>query len=148
MNPQIARLRAIHRLETGNEMDEYDELIGQLAREEPLDPLQLPDLLLTFFDDTEQREVMWGLVHHVEDYPAALYVSRLVETLPEMIPQAHEWALLLLRRVLNAESDRLLLQQAYRAQPMERQPRILGLLRELVLEDPSAAPLVDAVTAP
>jgi hypothetical protein len=50
--------------------------------------------------------------------------------------------------VLNAESDRLLLRQAYRAQPMERQRRILGLLRELVLEDPSAAPLVDGVTAP
>ena len=146
MDPLIARLRTIHRLETGAEMDEYDELIGQLSRAEPLDPALLSDLLLSFSDDTERREVMWGLVHHVEDYPAEIYIPGLVAVLPQMVPQAHEWALLLLRRLLNTAGDRSLLRDAYRTQPPEQREVVLGLLRELTVEDPSSARSVDEVT--
>lgn len=145
MNPQIKRLRAIHRLETAAQLDQYDKLIGQLARAEPLDPALLPDLLGSFFDDTEAREVMWGLVHHVEDYPAEVYVPRLAEALPQMATQAREWALLLLRRVLNDDAYRALLRDAYRDAPAARQAAMRRLLDDLVQEDATVDAVVNEV---
>src|SRR6267143_5482459 len=113
MNPRIERLRAIHRLETGAEMDEFDHLIADLANDEPLDPSLLPDLFLSFYDDTEGEEIMWGLLHVVEDFPPQAYGSALVDALPGMVTQAKRWALLLLMRLLNSATDRPLLRQAY-----------------------------------
>ena len=132
MNPRIERLRAIHRLQTGAEMDEYDQLISDLANDEPLDPSLLPDLFLSLYDDTDNEELMWGLLHLVEDFPPQAYASALVEVLPRMVAQAKEWALLLLQRMLNGASYRPLLREAYRSHSMEHQQLLRELLQEIV----------------
>jgi hypothetical protein len=132
MNPRIERLRAIHRLKTGAEMEEYDQLIADLANDEPLDPALLPDLFGSFFDATEGEEVMWNLLHLVEDFPAQAYAQALVAALPGMVAQAREWALLLLQRMLNSASDRALLREAYRAHSAEHQQLLRELLQETV----------------
>jgi hypothetical protein len=132
MNPRIERLRAIHRLETGEEMDEYDQLITELANDEPLDPAMLPELFLSFYDETEGEEMMWNLLHLVEDFPTQAYAPALVETLPRMVAQANEWSLLLLRRLLNSASDRPMLREAYRAAPREHQELLGDLLQQIV----------------
>jgi hypothetical protein len=131
MNPRIERLRAIHRLETGAQMDEYDQLITELANDEPLDPALLPDLFLSFFDDTEGEEIMWNLLHLVEDFPGQAYALALIATLPSMVTQAREWALLLLQRVLNSAKDRPLLRDAYRAGSAEQQQLLRDLLQQI-----------------
>ena len=131
MNPRIERLRAIHRLETGAQMDEYDQLITELANDEPLDPALLPDLFLSFFDDTEGEEIMWNLLHLVEDFPGPAYALALVQALPGMVTQAREWALLLLQRVLNSANDRPLLRDAYLTGSPEQQQLLRDLLQQI-----------------
>jgi len=129
-------------------MDEYDQLIAELANHEPLDPALLPDLLLSLYDDTDGEEVMWGLLHLVEDFPAEAYAVALVEALPRMVIHAKEWALLLLQRMVNSESDRLLLRDAYRAAGPEKQRLPRDLLAEIVAKNAVFAARVEQITAP
>lgn len=147
MDERIERLRAIHRLETGAEMDEFDQLISELANDEPLDPALLPDLFLSLYDDTENEEIMWGLLHLVEDFPAEAYASVLIEVLPRMVPQAKRWALLLLMRLLNSATDRPLLRQAYNAGSSDQKRLLRDLLQEIVRDNAGFADKVDQVTA-
>lgn len=133
-------------MQTTAETDEFDEIIGKLARVEPLDPRLLPDLLLSFIDDTEHQEVMWSLLHHVEDYPAEFYVAQLVAALPHMSPHAREWALLLLGRTLNSNACRPLLRVAWQALSGEHQHALAALFDELVQQAPARASHVAEVT--
>lgn len=148
MNTKIERLRVIRRLETGPEMDEYDQLISELASEEPLDPALLPDLFISFFDATEGDQVMWGLLHLVEDFPPRAYASALVETLPQMVPHAREWATRLLMRMLNSEKDRPLLREAYIAASRQHQTLVRELLAEIVGENKTFADKSAQITKP
>ncbi len=148
MNPHITRLRALHRLETEEQAVEYDELLDALADDTPLDPSLLPDLLLSFFDDTEEKEVMWGLIHLVERYPDDLYVSRLVEAAPQMLPRARNWLIVLLRRVLKSGNARSPLREVYCSATPQHQKQIAGFLHEVVQWDSSAAAEVAEVTGP
>jgi hypothetical protein len=147
MNSRIARLRAIHHLETGAEMDEYDQLLTEIANDEPLDSALLPDLFLSFYDDTEGEEAMWRLLHLVEHFPAQAYASALVEALPSMVTQAKEWALLLLKRMLNSPSDRSLLREAYNSHSMEHQQLLRDLLLEIVSKDAAFADKAAQITS-
>jgi GNAT superfamily N-acetyltransferase len=147
VNPRIDRLRAIHRLETAAEMEEYDRIIAELANDEPLDPALLPDLFLSFFDETEGEEVMWSLLHLVEDFQGQAYASALVEALPRMMAQAREWGLLLLKRMLNSEPDRPLLRAAFGAGSPEQQQLVRELLREIVGKNAAFAEKAAQVTA-
>jgi hypothetical protein len=137
MNPRIERLRAIHRLETAAEMEEYDRVLSELAEEEPLDPALLPDLFASLYDDTEGEEVMWGLLHLVEDFPSPGYASALIEALPQMVTQAREWSLRLLMRMLNSATERGSLRDAYRAHSPELQSLVRELLQEIVSKNKS-----------
>jgi hypothetical protein len=140
MNARIARLRDIRRLETGAEMEEYDKLISEIASDEPLDPALLPDLFMSFFDATEGDQVMWGLLHLVEDFPAEAYASALVGTLPQMVNHAREWATRLLMRMLNSEKDRPLLRAAYLGATPLQQQLVRELLAEIVGDNKTFAP--------
>lgn len=130
MNPVIARLHAIRRLATGAEMDEYDNLLVELV-EAPLDPLLLPSLFLCFDDKTEGHEVMWGLLHLVERFPAPHYAPALLGVLPRMVKDARAWAETLLLRMLNSPADLVLLRDAYQAASPSLQQVAQELLQEL-----------------
>jgi hypothetical protein len=147
MNPRIERLRAIHRLETAAEMEEYDRVLSELADEEPLDPALLPDLFASLYDDTEGEEVMWGLLHLVEAFPSQSYASALVEALPQMVTQAREWVRRLLKRMLNSATYRPLLRDAYRAHSPELQKLVRDLLQEIVSRNKSFADKAAQITS-
>jgi hypothetical protein len=148
MDTRIERLRAVRRLETDEQMQEFDELLDSLGEEDSNDPALLSDLLRTFIDDTEGREHMWGLLHYVEAFPVEVYVPTLVQVLPEMRSLARKWGVLLLLRVLNNPTWRLDLREVYRKLPKSDQQQLVEFLTEVARESSDLARKVAEVTTP
>jgi hypothetical protein len=144
MNSVIERLRALEKLESREQSDEYQDLIAELAAVS--DPVLLPQLLRSFYDDTENHEAMWALLHLVEHYPERLYVTSLIEAIPDMLPRAHDWARLLLRRVLSSDPHRALLREVYTASGPAHQQPLRDMLREVVRWNPVSAAAAAEVT--
>lgn len=131
MDARIERLRAVRRLETEGQMQEFDELLDSLGEEDSNDPALLSDLLRTFIDDTEGREHMWGLLHYVEAFPVEVYIPTFVRVLPEMISHARQWGMLLLLRVLNNPTWHSHLRQLYLTLPVSEQQQLEESLTEV-----------------
>jgi hypothetical protein len=146
MNSRIERLRAVRRLETSEEMREFDEILEELAPDGVFDPTLLPDLLRTFIDDTEGEEQMWGLVHFVENYADDVYVPTLVQALPDMSAGARKWGLLLLLRVLNSPASHSQLRDLYRRLPPPDQQGLGEFLGEIARENPALASKAAEIT--
>src|SRR5437868_2669954 len=89
----LATLRARAALATPEDVQWFDAALADAAKRAK--PRDLPALFAVFRDDTQQHEVMWGLVHLVEDFPNPGYVKALVAALPDLRRRAPEWAELL-----------------------------------------------------
>lgn len=139
MDKRIERLRAVSRLETEEQMREFDELLDSLGEEDSNDRALLSDLLRTFIDDTEGREHMWGLLHYVEAFPDEVYIATLVRVLPEMRPHARKWGVRLLLRVLNNPTCHSHLRQLYRTLPASEQQQLEEFLTEVAQESTELA---------
>lgn len=63
-------------------------------------PDLLDDMFAAFDDATGQHEVMWNLVHALEDYEDDLYLPALMSWTPRLLPHAREWAGYLHERLL------------------------------------------------
>ena len=146
MNSKVERLRAVRRLETSEQMREFDEILEELAPDGAFDPALLPDLLRTFIDDTEGEEQMWGLLHFVENYADDVYVPALVQALPDMNAHARRWGVLLLLRVLNSPPSQSQLRDVYRSLPPADQQRLEEFLREVARENPTLASKAAEIT--
>lgn len=148
MDTRIERLRAVRRLETEEEMQEFDELLDSLGEEDSNDPALLSDLLRTFIDDTKGSEHMWGLLHYVEAFPVEVYLPTLVRVLPEMMSDARQWGVRLLLRVLNNPTWHVHLRQLYRGLPQRDQQQLTASLTEVAQKSSDLARKVAEVTTP
>lgn len=148
MDPRIERLRAVRRLETEQQMQEFDELLDSLGEEDSDDPALLADLLRSFTDDTKGREQMWTLLHYVEAFPLEIYVPTLVSVLPDMRPQARDWGERLLLRTLNSAKGQASLRELYRSLPAPQEQALAEYLRDIARESAELARKVADLTAP
>ena len=146
MDKRIERLRAVRRLETEEQMQEFDDLLDLLGEEDSDDPALLSDLLHTFIDDTEGREHMWGLLHYVEAFPVEVYIPTLVQVLPEMKSHARQWGVLLLLRVLNNPTWHSHLRQLYRTLPASEQQQLEEFLTKVAQESTELARKASDIT--
>lgn len=96
-----------------------------------MDASDLPTLLSIFDDDTVHHEVMFGLVHLIDKFPAGRWVPAFLQELPRMMPRASEWADTLMARTLNgAETNELLARELGRL-PADSSALALQLLADL-----------------
>jgi hypothetical protein len=128
-NP-IEALAAARMLRTEAEVEAFDRALGELA--ERADASDLPSLLRVFTDATEDpSNVMWGLLHHVEDFEPAVYAEAFVECLPATLPSARAWMTTFAIRQLNVDEARaLLVGFGRRASPVAR-GHLVGILTEI-----------------
>ena len=148
MDPRIEQLRAVRRLETEAQMQEFDELLDSLGEEDSNDPALLADLLRSFIDDTQGREQMWTLLHYVEAFPLEVYIPTLASVLPDMRPQARDWGERLLLRTLNNPEAHALQRELYRKLPASHKQALDEYLREIAQESTELARKVADLTAP
>ncbi|MNI45048.1 hypothetical protein D3C73_994530 [compost metagenome] len=132
MYPGIAQLYHNRLLRTELECEAFDLALEGLAGD--MEDAVIQQIFKVFDDDTEQEEVMFGLVHFVESYQMEMYLTQLLESLPDMLENARNWAIVLNRRIL--EDD--LCRREYADIAAGMTPRIkrsLAFLLEEIKED-------------
>lgn len=124
-------------LESENEVQEFENSLAKVL--DNGDVSVIPDLCLAFDDDTEQFEVMFGLVHGIERLyknnieEGLTYVARAV---PEILSQAEEWIEILHYRILNHPEVRLAYRNVLSQLDSSIAVSIKDLLTEIKNEDP------------
>ncbi|MEC0715375.1 Imm30 family immunity protein [Bacillus licheniformis] len=118
-------------LENENEIQEFEESLAKVI--DYGDVSAISELCLAFDDDTEQFEVMFGLVHGIE----RLYKNNIEEGLtyiakaiPKILNQGEEWIEILHYRILNHPEVRL----AYRNVLSKQDPSIVDNIKDLLTE--------------
>jgi hypothetical protein len=100
----VAILRENRFLRSREECLAFDNAIFAMSPDS--DPHLLSELLLIFEDNCEHFEVMWSLLHFVEDFDDQLGTDTLLSMTPQMLIQAADWCMLLHRRTLNNPETR------------------------------------------
>ncbi|MBW4085398.1 hypothetical protein HYD27_29165 [Paenibacillus sp. S150] len=104
MYPGIAQLYHNRLLRTELECEAFDLALEGLAGD--TEDVVIHQIFKVFDDDTEQEEVMFGLVHFVESYQMEMYLTQLLESLPDMLDNARNWAIVLNQRILDDDISR------------------------------------------
>jgi hypothetical protein len=123
-NEHIAILRENRFLRSREECLLFDQSLFALAEiqeQEAFELDKLPELYLIFEDECEHHEVMWGLLHFVEDFEGKVVVDTLIEMTPKMLLNASDWCETMHCRILNHEQLRAYyLAKLQQLPPMER----------------------------
>jgi len=128
---ELKKIRNNRLLENENEIQEFEESLAKVL--DYGDISVIPDLCLALDDDTEQFEVMFGLVHGIE----RLYKNNIEEGLtyiakavPKILNQAEEWIEILHYRILNHPEVRL----AYCNVLSKLDSSLMDTIKELLIE--------------
>lgn len=81
------------------EVEAFERALGEYAAR--VDPADLPRLFALFDDNTSHHEVMFGLVHLLDEFPPAAWVRAYLDALPRVCSGAAEWADTLMARAVN-----------------------------------------------
>ena len=127
----VAALRANRELATPEQVKAWDQAIAQF----PVDPSFLRELHLVFTDATKNEEVMFGLVHVLEDYDMDVQLAAFVSALPEMLKDAREWVLTLTWRILNDAKSREAYKAVLKAADPGARDAARGILEEVARDE-------------
>jgi hypothetical protein len=124
-------------MQTEKEISEFKEALSNLIA---LGDVSIIDeLCMAFDDDTEQHEIMFGLIHGIErlyrvDVEEGLYLIALV--IPSVIDRAREWMAFLHYRILNHEQVRSVYRSVLSKLDGEKKQVVIDLLKDIKCEDP------------
>jgi hypothetical protein len=125
-------------MKTRDEARKFDEALALLASSSQ-DISLLPQLLPVFTDNTAHQEVMWGLVHYVEDFGKRFgddaYVKALVNS-AHQLPEG--WAMVLFVRIINHEALRKQLRSIFANSSQDDKVMISQILEKII--DPNDPP--------
>ncbi len=136
MTPEHTLVRT-RLLQTLPDIDQFEAALGE---SNPGDPLVLPTLYAAFDDATRQPEVMWGLVHVVEEAPLEAGMAALIAAIPLMQERAPEWCALLHTRLLNDQDARACYRRLLRGLPSTTSAPAQRFLQHLLENAPSPLP--------
>ncbi len=69
-----------------------------LSREEEI----ICELIFSLKDDFEYDELMFSIIHTIEDFEDSLYVSEILKTLPNSVYTSPRWMSIIFMRILNS----------------------------------------------
>lgn len=131
---ELDRLKQNRLLRDKNEFDNFEEALENLAT--VTDNWIIKELCEVFDDSTEDEEVMFGLIHLVEDFQGEEGLLETVKAMPNMIPQAKRWAKILNYRILNDDPSRMLYPKVLIKLDKSTVKAVVDLLEEIKAEDP------------
>ena len=106
LEKELIELNKIKYLRNEAETKRFDKILTDIYKYK--NKMLLSRLYTIFDDKTEDDEVMYGLVHLIEEFPAEEQIEEFIKSINLMIPNAKEWAKLLLIRILNHKDCRKL----------------------------------------
>lgn len=108
----IMTLKTNRLIRSRAEVVAFDEALAAVASQPEREVENfLPELFTVFDDACQQHEVMWGLVHFVEDFDLETMIRAYAQAMPTLFQQAPEWAEILMHGVLNSDTDRAALKR-------------------------------------
>jgi hypothetical protein len=132
---EILRLQKSRLLRNSLEVRDFESAIENIVSLK--DYSLIKDLCTGFDDKTENHEVMFGLVHVIEDFEGEEGLFEMVNAVPSMLSHAKEWATILNYRVLNHEPSRELYIQVLKKVDVQVKNTFIQILKEIKTEDPA-----------
>jgi hypothetical protein len=123
------KLYEARKMRTPEEVQIFDEALEELS--DIHDPATLKDLFRVFDDSTEQSDVMWGLVHTIEEYELDDSLQEMAMAIPEILPYAKDWVNVLTYRVLNDSTALPVYKHVISALPSEKKRVVRHFLEEI-----------------
>jgi hypothetical protein len=131
---EILKLQKSRLLRNPLEINDFESAIENIVS---LKDVSLTKDLCSGFDDkTEDHEVMFGLVHAIEDFDGEEGILEMIKAIPSMLPHAKEWAVTLNYRTLNHEPSRKLYIEGLKNVDVSVRNTIVQILKEIKSEDP------------
>ena len=127
----IAELTANSHLRTPEEIRTFDKALEELSENSALESKDLSKLFMVFEDDCQDEEVMFGLVHFVEDFDLTDLLRTFIEVVPQLSAKAPRWTKLFHYRILNSDKARPLFKEMLRAADSATQGIIRKTLEEI-----------------
>lgn len=134
IDKEIKKLIDSRLLETEEDVINFENSIEKIINLN--DPTLIEELCKGFDDNTEDHEVMFGLIHAIEKFEPKIYLNELIKGLPNMIPDAKFWAKGLLKRILNHEDYRRMLPGVITEQRKDIFDLVVNLLNEINNDNP------------
>jgi hypothetical protein len=111
----------------------FDSTLAQFAEVD--DPSAI-GILLRFFDERVDEEVLFTLVQAVEHFDAETYVRELLNGLPDLRRHSPYWARTLVLRVLNSPTHLAVLSSLVPKLSPEAAEALRRTLEDLIMESP------------
>lgn len=100
------------------------------------DEKMIKDVCIVFDDETEEEEIMFGLIHLIESFERDTYLTEMPKALPNMMGNAKEWAMRLNKRILNSEPDRIAYATKLMHMDEDIKSTVTHLLNEIIADNP------------
>lgn len=120
------KLKKYSLFKTNEDIEKFDALLSQIA--EKKNPEYIPLLMKIFDDNTEYPEVMYNVVHILEDYPDDVHATALIKWTPFMLNHAPVWLLTLVYATLNNPSSLASFKENIHLIPKESMIQLLDLV--------------------
>jgi hypothetical protein len=131
---EIQKLQQNRLLKNVDEVHDFEEAIENILFLK--DVRLVKDLCSGFDDQTNDDEVMFGLVHAIEDFEGEEGLLEMAKAIPDMLPHAKEWVTTIHYRILNHEPSRELYTKVLTKVNLKTKAIIVGILKEIKDEDP------------
>ncbi|ODV36793.1 hypothetical protein BFG60_3640 [Microcystis aeruginosa NIES-98] len=89
-------------MKTPQEINLFEETLKKLAKYP--DDKDLKDLHLILDDNCEHPEIMFSLLHFLEDFEPQQQIQAFIEVIPQLMITAPEWTKIIHYRIINDES--------------------------------------------
>lgn len=97
-----------------------------------------------FIDDTHQSEVMWNLVHFIEDLDLKKTLSAFINVIDKMVKEGKEWSKVFMYGILNHQESLELFLKLFEMDRKKKNKEIIyALLKEMKVESPNLQEKID-----
>ena len=135
LTQQLVRSRL---LQNEKQVQDFEQSIEKMISMNTSDCMK--NLCLGLDDETENDEVMFGLVHTIESFDQELgleqSLTKLAEALPFMLPHAKEWAKTFQKRILNHAEARYVYATVISNTDNAAKDMVLSLMDEIKMKNP------------
>jgi len=130
INKEIEKLIQNRMMETDEEIKNFEEALESLVKIK--DVSIIPLLCKGFDDDTDEDEIMFNLLHIIEDFEGVEALKHQVSAMPYMTENnAKMWAKVMNYRILNSSEYRLLYTSVLQSLPQNIGSKVTLLLKEI-----------------
>ena len=131
---EIQKLIEARKLSTSDEYTIFEDALNALQGKISIDDVS--DICRAFYDDTQDDEMMFGIIHLIEKLCGKDYLKEIAICTPAM-KDAHNWAMILNKRIINSQEYFAMYIEVIRSLESESKNKIVGLLNDVKNDNPN-----------